>query len=89
MRSFTFFFFYNLPNPSGCTMALELTQPLAEISTRNLPRGNGRAVCKADNLAAIYELPQHLTTLCAPTACYRDICTFTSMHHVKTSTFCT
>jgi hypothetical protein len=36
-------------------MALELTQPLTEISTRNLPGGKGRPACKADNLIALYE----------------------------------
>jgi hypothetical protein len=38
-------------------MALGLTQPLAEMSTKNLPEGKGRPVCKADNL----------TTTCEPT----------------------
>jgi hypothetical protein len=32
------FFFSNLPNPSGCTMALGSTQPLTEMSTRNLKK---------------------------------------------------
>jgi hypothetical protein len=31
--------FFNLPNPSSRTMTLESTQPLTEISTRNLPGG--------------------------------------------------
>jgi hypothetical protein len=31
--------FFNLPNPSSRTMALGLTQPLREMSTRNLPGG--------------------------------------------------
>jgi hypothetical protein len=31
--------FFNLPNPSSCTMALGLTQPVTEMSTRNIPRG--------------------------------------------------
>jgi hypothetical protein len=31
--------FLNLPNPSGRTMALGSTQPLTEMSTRNLPGG--------------------------------------------------
>jgi hypothetical protein len=31
--------FFNLPNPSSRTMALGSTQPLTEISTRNLPAG--------------------------------------------------
>jgi hypothetical protein len=48
-------FFFNLPNPSSCAMALGSTQPLTEMSTRNLLGGKGRLVCKADNLAAICE----------------------------------
>jgi hypothetical protein len=36
-------------------MALESTQPLTEISTRNLPGGKGRSARKADNLTAICE----------------------------------
>jgi hypothetical protein len=32
-------FFYNLQNPSSRTMALGSTQPLTEMSTRNLPGG--------------------------------------------------
>jgi hypothetical protein len=31
--------FFNLPNPSSRTMALGSTQPLTEMSTRNLPEG--------------------------------------------------
>jgi hypothetical protein len=34
--------FLNLPNPSSCTMALGSTQPLTEMSTRNLTGGKGR-----------------------------------------------
>jgi hypothetical protein len=30
--------FFNGSDPSSCTMALESTQPLAEMSTRVLPR---------------------------------------------------
>jgi hypothetical protein len=33
-------------------MALGSTQPLTEMSTRNLPGGKGRPPCKADNLRA-------------------------------------
>jgi hypothetical protein len=36
-------------------MTLELTQPLTEMSTRNLPGGKGRPVPKVDNLTAICE----------------------------------
>jgi hypothetical protein len=31
--------FFNLPNPSSRTMALGSTQPLTEMSTRNIPGG--------------------------------------------------
>jgi hypothetical protein len=37
-------------------MALGLTQPLKEISSRNLPAGEGQPARKVDNLAAICEL---------------------------------
>jgi hypothetical protein len=77
------FFFFNCPNPSSRTMALDSTQPLTEMSTRNLSGGKGRPAHKADNLTAIYEPnvkkmwePGHLTTLWASTACYRDSVTF-------------
>jgi hypothetical protein len=36
-------------------MALDSTQSVAEMNTRNLPGGKGRPVRKADNLTAIYE----------------------------------
>jgi hypothetical protein len=36
-------------------MTLGPTQPLTEISTRNLPGGKGRLARKADNLNAICE----------------------------------
>jgi hypothetical protein len=47
--------FFNLPNPSSHTMVFGSTQPLTEMSTRNLPRGKRRPVRRADNLAAICE----------------------------------
>jgi hypothetical protein len=31
--------FFNVPNPSGLTVALGSTQPLTEMSPRNLPGG--------------------------------------------------
>jgi hypothetical protein len=37
------------------TMALGSTQPLIEMSIRNLPGGKGRQAHKADNLTAICE----------------------------------
>jgi hypothetical protein len=45
MRSLNFF---NWPNPSSRTVALGSTQPLTEVSTRNLPGGKGRPALKAD-----------------------------------------
>jgi hypothetical protein len=36
-------------------MALVSTQPLTEMSTRNLPGGKGRQARRADNLTAIRE----------------------------------
>jgi hypothetical protein len=35
--------------------ALGSTQPLAEMNTRDRPRGKGRPARKVDNLAAIWE----------------------------------
>jgi hypothetical protein len=40
---------------SSCTLALGSTQPLKEMSTRNLPGGKGWPARKADNLTAICE----------------------------------
>jgi hypothetical protein len=50
--------FLNLPNPSSRSMTLGSTQHLTEMSTRNLPwgeGGKGRSARKADNLTAICE----------------------------------
>jgi hypothetical protein len=47
--------FFNLSNSSSRTMALGSTQPLTEMSTRNLPGGKKRPALRADYLAAIYE----------------------------------
>jgi hypothetical protein len=47
--------FINLPNPSSRIMALGLTHPLTEMSTRNLPEGKKRPAHKPDNLATICE----------------------------------
>jgi hypothetical protein len=68
--------FFNWPNPSSRTVALRST--LTEMSTRNLPGGNGRSTREADLSAIcepivykVWEL-RRLTTLWASTACYRD-----------------
>jgi hypothetical protein len=47
--------FSNFPNHSSSIMALGSTQPLTEMSTGNLPGGEGRLARGADNLTAIYE----------------------------------
>jgi hypothetical protein len=47
--------FFNWSNPSSHTMALGSTQPLTEMSTRNLPVGKGWPTRGADNLTAICE----------------------------------
>jgi hypothetical protein len=43
------------PNPSSRTMALGSIQPLAEMRTRNLPKGKERPARRADSFTAIYE----------------------------------
>jgi hypothetical protein len=48
--------FFNLPNPSSRIMTLGSTQPLTEMSTRNLPGGKGRSARNADNFTTICEL---------------------------------
>jgi hypothetical protein len=52
VKSFNIF---NWLNRSSRTMALWSTQPVTELSTRNLPGGKGRPARKADNLTAISE----------------------------------
>jgi hypothetical protein len=47
--------FLNLPNPSSHTMALGLTQPLTQMSTRNLPGGKKWPARRADSLAIVCE----------------------------------
>jgi hypothetical protein len=49
------FGFFDWSNPSSHTMALESTQPLTEMSIRNLPGGKGRSERKADIHTAICE----------------------------------
>jgi hypothetical protein len=47
--------FFNLPNPSSHAMALVSTQPLTEMSTKNLLGDKERPARKTDNLTAICE----------------------------------
>jgi hypothetical protein len=81
--------FFDWPNPS---MALGSTQPLAEMSTRNLLGVKGPQACKAHSLTAICESiikimwePRRVTPLCASTASYRDGFTFLHLLHKTTS----
>jgi hypothetical protein len=53
MRSLDFF--SHFPNPSSRTMALGSTQPLTEMSTRDLPGSKGLPARKANNLTTICE----------------------------------
>jgi hypothetical protein len=55
--------FFNWPNPSSCSMALGSTQPLTEMSTRNLPGGKGWPAPEADNLTAICRLTTSLPSV--------------------------
>jgi hypothetical protein len=75
MRSFDF----QLNYPFSCTMVLESTQPLTQMSTRKLLGGKGRAARKTDNLIVICEpiaykmfQPRRLATLWASKFCYGD-----------------
>jgi len=46
-------------DPSGSTMTLGSTQPVTEMSTRNISWGLGRLVYRGDNLATfMYRLPR-------------------------------
>jgi hypothetical protein len=69
--------FSNLPSHYNGTIALGSTQPLTEMSTRNLPGGKMRPARRADKLAAIWAEhlkmwePKTLATLRASTACTR------------------
>jgi hypothetical protein len=71
--------FFNWPIPSSSA----LPQPLTEMSSRNLPGDKVWLACKTDIFTAICEPvvykmwePQHLTTLWASTASYKDSFTF-------------
>jgi hypothetical protein len=48
--------FFNLPITSSRIMVLVSTQPLIEMSARNLPEGKERPARKADDSTAICEL---------------------------------
>jgi hypothetical protein len=70
--------FFSWPNPSSRTMALGSTQPLTEMSTRNISEGTGRPARKADITTIcdliVYKMwePRRLTTIWASAVCYMD-----------------
>jgi hypothetical protein len=45
--------FFNWPIASSYTIAIRITQPLTEMSTRNLSESKARPARRADNLSAI------------------------------------
>jgi hypothetical protein len=47
--------FFRWPNSNSRTMTQVSTQPLTEMSTRNLPVNKGRQAYKADNFTTICE----------------------------------
>jgi hypothetical protein len=47
--------FFNLPNPFSDTVTLGSTQPLTEMSTRNLLGSKGLPARNAENFTAICE----------------------------------
>jgi hypothetical protein len=64
--------FFKWPNTSSLTMSLGSTQPLTEMSIRDLPGDKERPARKADSLTAICELivykmwePRRLTIICS------------------------
>jgi hypothetical protein len=76
-------------------MTLGLTQPLTEMSSRNLPGDKAWLAHKADNFTAICELivrkmwdPRHLKALYPSTACYRESFTFTLLEFPFAAIYC-
>jgi hypothetical protein len=57
--------FFNLPNPTSRTVFLESTQPLTEMSTRNLPVGKGGRRIELTNLPpSVSQLFRHNVGAC-------------------------
>jgi hypothetical protein len=76
-------FFFNLPNPPNHTVAVGSTQPLTEMSARNLPEGSkARPERKSNNFTTVSaDYPENVGTstsriLWTSAACYRDSYTY-------------
>jgi hypothetical protein len=81
--------FFNWPNSYSCIMTLGSTQPLTEMSTRNLPRHKERQARMAENLTSVSRLwePRRLTNLWASTARYRDSFIYFMFLHLSVTQF--
>jgi hypothetical protein len=64
-------------NASSRTMALGPTEPLTEMSTRNIPGSKGQQAHKTD-----ISQPQRLKTLLASMTSYRDSIIFIGMYFI-------
>jgi hypothetical protein len=58
--------FFNLPNPSSRTVALDSTQPLTEMSARNLPGGGWRTAGRRVRLKTSPPSLRRLSNKCGP-----------------------
>jgi hypothetical protein len=67
---------FNLLNPSSRIMALRSTQPIREMSARNLPGGKGWLVCKAKNCSVIQLYRRFEGTYCLNIVAYLCVCDY-------------
>jgi hypothetical protein len=69
-------------NFSGRTLNLGLTQPLAEMSTKNISRGSRRLVCRADNLTNfMYRLSSNLGASTSFLPNFLEFISYQSLYH--------